>query len=222
MSDKAKTIVSNFWERHFSSIVVDEQGTLVALSEYEESDDNILLRTLRTTAGHTMRGYGTKMFVEGPLALSVQTGKPIKTIGLTDDGRAFYRNLERKRLITIDADPERSGVFTMRPVSSSLTTPAGTCYPDAWRYVMRHPEAVLAHGTAISLGKRIGHAWVELPDGTVWEPTSQAIFPIERFYALVDPIVEDRYTSEEAAIMVARVGKHGPWSAEERMKYIGR
>ena len=29
-------------------------------------------------------------------------------------------------------------------------------------------------------------------------------------------------TGEEAAIMIARVGKHGPWSAEERMEYMGR
>jgi len=105
--------------------------------------------------------------------------------------------------------------------SGSPPTPTGTCYPDAWRYVMQHPEAVLVHGTAISLGKRISHAWVELPDGTVWEPSSQAILPIERVYALVDPIVEDRYTADEAAHMLS-VGKHGPWSAEERMKYIGR
>lgn len=105
--------------------------------------------------------------------------------------------------------------------SPSKPAPTGTCYPDAWRYVMRHTEGVLAHGTAISLGKRLGHAWVELPDGTVWEPSSQAIFPIERFYELVDPIVEDRYTADEAAHMVS-VGKHGPWTAEEREKHIGR
>ncbi len=116
---KAKTIVSNFWGRHFSSAVVGEQGMIVALSEYEESDDNILLRTLSTTTGYTMKGYGTKMFVEGPLALSIQTGKPIKTVGLTDDGRAFYRSLERKGVVTIDADPDRPGVFVMRPVSSN-------------------------------------------------------------------------------------------------------
>lgn len=100
-------------------------------------------------------------------------------------------------------------------------TATGTCYPDAWRYVMHHTEGVLVHGTAISLGRRIGHAWVELPDGTVWEPESHAIFPIEQYYSLVDPIVEDRYTADEAAMMLT-VGKHGPWSAEERMEHIGR
>ena len=86
---------------------------------------------------------------------------------------------------------------------------------------MQHPEAVLVHGTAISLGKRIHHAWVELPNGTVWESSTQTIFLVERYYELLDPIAEDRYTADEAAHMLS-VGKHGPWSAEDRMKYIGR
>lgn len=101
------------------------------------------------------------------------------------------------------------------------TTPTGTCYPDAWRYVMRHPEAVLVHGSTMTLSGRLGHAWVELPDGTIWEPSSQAILTADRFNALVDPIVEERYTMDEAAHMLS-VGKHGPWDTEERMKHIGR
>lgn len=102
----------------------------------------------------------------------------------------------------------------------SSSNPVGTCYPDAWRYVMRHIEGVLVHGTTISLGKRINHAWVELPDGTVWEPSSQAILPKERYYALVDPVVEHRYTADEAAHML-NVGKHGPWTEEERQRFLG-
>ncbi len=104
-----------------------------------------------------------------------------------------------------------------------LVAPTGTCYHDAWQYVMRHAEAqpVLVHGTAVGFSGRVGHAWVELPDGTVWDPAGQAIFAIERYYQLVNPIVEDRYTVDEAATML-NVGWHGPWTAEERMKHIGR
>lgn len=107
--------------------------------------------------------------------------------------------------------------------SGSTTTAAGTCYPDAWRYVARHTEdnPVLAHGTIVGLYGRMNHAWVELPDGTVWDPSSQAKMPIEKYYSLVDPIVDDRYTADEAMHMLS-VGKHGPWNAEERMKWIGR
>jgi len=108
-------------------------------------------------------------------------------------------------------------------LKSPSAAPTGTCYPDAWRYVMRHTEAqpVLVHGTVVGLSGRLGHAWVELPDGTLWDPASQVIFAIERYYELVDPIVEDRYTVDEAATML-NVGWHGPWTAEERMKHIGR
>ena len=106
------------------------------------------------------------------------------------------------------------------PPNPSSGNPTGTCYPDSWRYVMRHTEGVLVHGTAISLGKRINHAWVELPDGTVWEPSSQAILSKERYYALVDPVVEDRYTADEAAHMLS-VGKHGPWTEEEKQRLLG-
>ena len=101
--------------------------------------------------------------------------------------------------------------------------PTGTCYRDAWRYVMHHVEdqPVLVHGTIVGLYGRMNHAWVELPDGTVWDPSSQTKMPIEKYYSLVDPIVEDRYTADEAAHMLS-VGKHGPWTDEERMKHIGR
>jgi len=137
---------------------------------------------------------------------------------LNDVPHYLFSESTHRPIRIVQPGPPRS----TSPLGGVVTTPTGTCYPDAWRYAMQHSEAILAHGTAISLGRRIGHAWVELPDGTVWEPSSQAVMPIEKFYGLVDPIVEDRYTSEEAAIMVARVGKHGPWSAEERMEYIGR
>jgi len=111
--------------------------------------------------------------------------------------------------------------------ASGNPVPVGTCFPDAWRYVMHNAEKqpVLVHGTAISIAsgtkKRIQHAWVELPDGTVWEPYSGSIFPIEEYYGLVEAIPEDRYTVDEAASMLS-AGKHGPWTAEERMEHIGR
>ncbi len=83
----------------------------------------------------------------------------------------------------------------------SNPAPTGTCYPDAWRYVMRHADEspVLVHGTAVTLSGRIGHAWVELQDGTVWEPASEAIFTKEKFFSLVQGIGENRFTVEEAA-----------------------
>ena len=71
----------------------------------------------------------------------------------------------------------------------------------------------------MTLSGRLDHAWVELPDGTVWEPASEAIFTAEKFNSMVDPVVEHRYTADEAAKMLS-VGKHGPWSDEERAKWL--
>ncbi len=107
--------------------------------------------------------------------------------------------------------------------SGNPYAPTGTCYSDAWRYVARHTEdhPVLVHGTVVGIHGRMGHAWVELPDGTVYDAASQVMMLIEKYYSLVDPIVEDRYTADEAMHMLS-VGRHGPWNAEERMEHIGR
>ena len=103
------------------------------------------------------------------------------------------------------------------------TVPTGTCYPDAWRFLVQKGEGFLIHGS-IQLsaeGPRVNHAWVELLSGWIWEPQTGSYYLIKDF-GMFQPIEEIRYTVEEATIMVARVGQHGTWSAEERVKYIGR
>ncbi len=106
--------------------------------------------------------------------------------------------------------------------SSNITTQEakGTCYEDAWRFLIKQEEGELIHGTVESLGKRIGHAWVELPTGYIWEPQTKGYFSRKGFDIAASPIEEHRYTVEEAAIMVVRVGKHGPWTDEERAKWL--
>ncbi len=99
-----------------------------------------------------------------------------------------------------------------------LENQLGTCYEDAWRFLIKQDlgEVFLIHGTVESLGKRIGHAWVELLTGWVWEPQTAGYFTIKDFDVAAIPLEEQRYTGEEAAIMVARTGNMGPWSDEER------
>lgn len=97
----------------------------------------------------------------------------------------------------------------------------GTCYEDAWRFVIKEEEGDLIHGSVESKGKRIGHAWVELPTGFIWEPETGRYFTREAFNIATSPIEEHRYTVEEAAIMLARVGKHGPWTGEEKQRILG-
>ena len=98
----------------------------------------------------------------------------------------------------------------------------GTCYEDAWRFLLKQEDGYLIHGSAqlCPEGPRIDHAWVELTYGWVWEPQTGQYFTIEDFKMFASPIEDARYSSEEAAMMVARAGKHGPWSEEEKRAYL--
>lgn len=97
----------------------------------------------------------------------------------------------------------------------------GTCYENAWRFLIKEEEGELIHGSVqlTEEGPRVKHAWVELPTGYIWEPQTSQYFTRKDFRVL-DPIEEHRYSVEEAAIMLARVGKHGPWTDEERAKWL--
>ena len=98
----------------------------------------------------------------------------------------------------------------------------GTCYEDAWRFLIKEEEGYLIHGTILSNGKRIGHAWVETLTGYIWEPQTKRFYTREAFQKIAEPVEESRYTTEEAAIMLARVGKHGPWTEEEKRQILSR
>lgn len=109
------------------------------------------------------------------------------------------------------------------PNAKALPSPQeakGTCYEDAWRFLIKQEEGELVHGTVESLGKRIGHAWVELDTGFIYEPQTARFFEPDVFKRAFSPVEDARYTVEEAAIMVARIGRHGPWSAEERARWL--
>lgn len=96
----------------------------------------------------------------------------------------------------------------------------GTCYEDAWRFAIKQDEGELVHGSVQTIGRRVNHAWVELPTGYVFEPESGEFMTKESFYERALPEVENRYTVEEAAIMLARTRNLGPWTEEERNEFL--
>jgi hypothetical protein len=97
----------------------------------------------------------------------------------------------------------------------------GTCYADAWRFLIKEEEGELIHGTVFSGGRRMGHAWVETPTGWVFEPETGSFFTASGFKDAFAPVIEARYTAEESAIMLARTKHLGPWSEQERLQYLG-
>lgn len=115
-------------------------------------------------------------------------------------------------------------VYGKRRLKSGNPVPTGTCYRDAWRFLIKEEEGELVHGTVWSEGgeRTVKHAWVDLPTGYVWEPQTEKYYSAMGFQQSFIPLDEHRYTVEEAAIMVARTGNHGPWTDEEKIEYIGR
>ena len=97
----------------------------------------------------------------------------------------------------------------------------GTCYEDAWRFLIKEEEGELVHGSVQTIGKRIDHAWVETETGFVWEPESGEFMNKNYFIERAQPQVEVMYSPEEAAIMAARTKNFGPWSQQERHQYLG-
>lgn len=66
----------------------------------------------------------------------------------------------------------------------------GTCYADAWRFLIKEEEGELIHGSVQTIGKRINHAWVETETGFVWEPESGEFMKKSYFYERAQPQVE--------------------------------
>jgi len=106
--------------------------------------------------------------------------------------------------------------FEVKPAAE----PKGTCYQDAWRFLIKEEEGHLVHGTVFSQGKRIKHAWVETETGYIWDPQTGKYYTTRGFNDAAAPEVEHRYNAEEAAIMAARTNNFGPWTDEERRQFL--
>lgn len=73
---------------------------------------------------------------------------------------------------------------------------------------------ILVHGTIHGIfpgTTRIGYAWLELVDGTVWEPSSCDIYSNLVWDAIARPRDIRRYTVNEARCVIASCGHWGPW-----------
>jgi len=107
---------------------------------------------------------------------------------------------------------------TWRDVTSTL--PTGTCYQDAWRFVIKEGEGHLIHGTVWNGDKRVGHAWVETETGYIWEPETKKFYTKLGFESAAAPVEQHRYTPTEASVMAARTKNFGPWTDEEVANYL--
>ena len=91
----------------------------------------------------------------------------------------------------------------------------GRCYELAGREVPGS-GGTLVHGSIhhVLVNNRIDHAWIELADGSVWEPISQDVYPPSAFAALFRPTVAGRYSRSEVWSITLETGHWGPWDDE--------
>ena len=92
----------------------------------------------------------------------------------------------------------------------------GNCYRLAAQYAIAN-RGKLIHGSIEGMGKpRLDHAWVELDDGSVWEPTLGQLFDANIFEIFASPIVHTRYnTWQEASLLALHTEHWGPWEKED-------
>jgi hypothetical protein len=91
----------------------------------------------------------------------------------------------------------------------------GRCYELAWRVMCDEPGAdhfTLVHGCAGP--NLIGHAWIDLNDGHVYDPVRNEYVLAADYAAFMGGAVTDhRYTRLEAMTVSAAAGHYGPWHA---------
>ena len=78
-------------------------------------------------------------------------------------------------------------------------------------------DAVLVHGSidgGTALG-RIGHAWLRLADGRVWEPTQARVYGPE-WLEWADARDEAEYDLHDARRRTLTSGHYGPWHDVDR------
>jgi hypothetical protein len=104
----------------------------------------------------------------------------------------------------------------------TFETRKGRCYELAALAVMLNQVsgARLVHGSIhnefhSTIG-RIGHAWVLLPDGRVWEPIFGNVYEAESWRNWSDFRIERVYPRHRAMRLMSKTEHYGPWSKTER------
>lgn len=79
--------------------------------------------------------------------------------------------------------------------------------------------ATLVHGSIYNpdfpVPGRMGHAWIELPDGAVWEPVFGIIYEPLAWLEYASPEIERAFTYDDVLHLTLSSGHHGPWTRQE-------
>ncbi len=97
----------------------------------------------------------------------------------------------------------------------------GRCYELSGMAMINEPGAkdfVLVHGSIVDDldGGRIGHAWIELYDGLIFDAVQNTYETAERYIERMQAVAEHRYAHLEACRLMSVAGHYGPWTDAER------
>jgi len=88
----------------------------------------------------------------------------------------------------------------------------GRCYELSGKKAGFTSGSVLVHGSIQGYDHApIGHAWVVLPSGEVWEPATDTAYDADAFQRLFNPTPIVTYTSTEARAKMVETMNFGPW-----------
>lgn len=217
-----KEVLGYYWLE--PAVAAWDNGNLIGVVVYE-TYDVVDLGTREThikeLASFTYKVGVGRALVDEIIKLSREEQCQYVTVSYGPGAKGFYEGLGFVEDTRITSEVSTLMMYKLK--TGDPNTAIGTCYEDAWRFLIKQEEGFLVHGTVrlYEGGEEVKHAWVELPSGFVWEPQTKSYFTLKDF-EITSPMEEQRYTVEEAAIMVARVGKHGPWSAEEKAEWLDR
>lgn len=84
-----------------------------------------------------------------------------------------------------------------------------TRFKRALDYVVQHapPGSRLVHGEVWI----VSHAWVEMPDGVVYDPVLQDLYPQDAYYREMEAEVSAEYPWRRAVDRLLETGHFGPW-----------
>ena len=96
------------------------------------------------------------------------------------------------------------------------------CYKKAWEYAVDHEVEGMrvVHGT-YGGGLNIDHAWVELPEGVLFDGVTQRFYQREGYYSISKAIKEVEYDVITLCRLLGDEGHFGPfhetfWQAKAR------
>lgn len=92
----------------------------------------------------------------------------------------------------------------------------GRCYELAGQVTLHNLDATLVHGSIQGFGKpRLKHAWVQFPDGEVWEPATNQLWTATGFAGLFNPETDIVYENRLAIGLAVSSEHWGPYSDKE-------